>query len=96
MPRSSIDRDSVEYVKVPVTPPAGIDITAQPVSIAVTDAAARPVAADWKTASWDGNVAKTLIGPGVLALAPGSYKVWVKVTDSPEVPVMAAGTITVT
>lgn len=95
MARQSIDRDSVEYVKVPVTAPADISITSQPVSIAVVDVAARPAPGDWKTASWDGNTAKTLIGPGVLPLSPGTYKVWVKVTDSPEVPVLVAGTITV-
>lgn len=96
MPRTSIDRDSVEYVKVPVTTPAGVTITSQPVSIAVVADTARPVTGDWKTATWNGNVAQTLVGPGVLALTPGNYKVWVKVTDSPEVPVLSAGTITVT
>ena len=96
MARSSIDRDSVEYVKVPVTAPDGSDLSTQAVSIAVIDATARPVTGDWKTGSWDGNTAKVLIGPGALPLAPGNYKVWVKVTDSPEVPVLVAGTITVT
>lgn len=96
MARSSIDRDSKEYIKVPVTAPAGIDLGAQAVSIAVVDVAARPLSSDYKTATWDGTSAKTLVGPGVLPLAPGNYKVWVKVTDNPEVPVLAAGTITVT
>ena len=61
-----------------------------------------PVNADWVSGVWESvpsNIiypynAKCLVGPsGVTALTSGSYNVYMKVTDSPEVPVFVAGTL---
>ena len=96
MARSSIDRDSLEYVKIPVTTPPGITISSQVVEIAVVAQTGRPGALDWRTGSWEDNTARILIGPTALALTAGTYNVWVRITDSPEKPVLLAGAITVT
>lgn len=97
MARSSINQDSLEYLKVPVTAPVGVTIDTQVVEIAVMAPASQPEEADWRNAEWsDGNVARILIGPGEKVLTPGSYMVWVRITDTPEIPVLTAGTITVT
>jgi hypothetical protein len=96
MARDSINRDSVEYVKVPVTAPAGVTISDQEVEIAIVETAAQPIEADWRTATWSANTARVLVGPGSQQLTPGVYKVWVRVTDNPEIPVLSAGVITVT
>lgn len=95
MARTSIDRASVEYLKVPVTTPPDVTITNQTVELAVLPDTARPVEEDWNTGEWVDNVARILIGPGALPLEAGTYKVWVRVTDMPEIPVLTAGTITV-
>jgi hypothetical protein len=57
----------------------------------------------WVTGSWltvgTQYKAQCLVGPspGVTgALAAGSYTVFIKITDSPEVPVLEVGTLTVT
>jgi hypothetical protein len=60
-----------------------------------------PGPSDWHAASWDTwtyptlqYVAKCLIGPNSsVSLAVGTYTVWVKVTDNPEVPVLPAATL---
>jgi len=59
-----------------------------------------PGNSDWVTGSWDTNTssvlypynAKCLVGPsGTTTLGIGTYYVYVKITDSPEVPVLIAG-----
>lgn len=62
-----------------------------------------PVSADWHTGSWESDPdgtywAQILVGPanGGLVLAVGSYRIYVRVTDSPEVPVLPAGTLQIT
>jgi hypothetical protein len=56
--------------------------------------------ASWVTADWETDAtglvpiyrARCLIGPdGAVTLPPGIYGVWVRVTASPEKPVLAAG-----
>lgn len=96
MTRSTIHRDSVEYLNVTVSAPAGVSLSAQPVAIAVV--AGSPAVTDWHTAAWvEGTTtARLLVGPAHVALTPGYLNVWVKVTDNPETPVLKAGTITVT
>lgn len=97
MARSSINVDSLEYLKITVTPPAGIFLTTQPVSMAVVTPNVQPVVADWAAAEWaEQNTARLLFGPEQNSLSAGVYNVWIKITDSPEIPVMKAGTITVT
>lgn len=89
-----IPSTSVEYLHIPVT---GDYTTSMPVFIAVVTADSEPVSADWKTAAWDGTDAKILIGAGTtLVLAEGLYGAWVKITATPEVPVIFAGAVRIT
>ena len=55
---------------------------------------------DWVSGSWDTSSAsmlypyscKCLVGPaGTITLGIGNYVVYVKITDSPEIPVFTAG-----
>jgi hypothetical protein len=81
-----IPASSTEYLHVPVTAPAGTDLTGAPVKIAVVAHADNPGETEWKTAEWVDGVARLLIGPdgGALELAAGSYRVWIAV-DPPGV-----------
>lgn len=86
---------SKEYVHVPVT---GATVS-DPVELAVIDyTAEEPTTDDWQPAdAWDGTTAKLLIGPGGTAeLANGTYRIWVRVTATPEVPVIRAGLLRIT
>lgn len=58
----------------------------------------------WVTASWETDAtasptryyARCLVGPsGAITLTDGLYDCWVRVTDSPEIPVMKAGQVEV-
>ncbi|TDD97617.1 hypothetical protein [Actinomadura rubrisoli] len=91
----SIPSTSKEYLHIPVT--GGTLST--PVDIAVIAATAEePTSGDWKPADvWDGAVAKLLIGPGgTVPLADGVYRVWVRVTATPEIPVLRSGLLEIT
>ena len=59
-----------------------------------------PGNSDWVSGSWDTSAAsvlfpysaKCLVGPsGAITLGIGTYIAYVKITDSPEVPVLIAG-----
>ena len=63
-----------------------------------------PGVSDWVTGSWDtipSNVlypysAKCLVGPaGTITLGIGSYIIYTRVTDNPEVPVLIVGQLSV-
>lgn len=85
-----IPSTSREYLHVPVSG-ATAD---QPVELAVVDIGAEePAEDDWTPADvWDGTVAKVLIGPGgTLELEDGTFRVWVRVTADPEIPVIRGG-----
>lgn len=94
---------SKEYIRVAVSAKesgTAVDPTSDTVTMAfvTTD---EPVSGDFKTASWETDngkyYARCLVGPGgTITLSDGLYSVWVKVTDSPEVPVLKAGTLMVT
>jgi hypothetical protein len=99
---------SLEYVAVNVTAKeagAFINPTADTVTMAFTENFADPVAANFKTASWetdastnpDTYTALCLVGPGgAVTLTPGDYTVWVKVVDTPESPIiLVPGMLTV-
>jgi hypothetical protein len=98
---------SLEYVRVPVRAEksgAAYAPTGDTVQLAFLTSAAAPSGGDWKTASWDTDSstypatywAQCLVGPGgTTTLTAGVWTVWVKVTDSPEVPVKRAGQIKV-
>jgi len=93
---------SREYVPVPVSAMvAGVpyDPTGDTVQMAFVAGFGEPASGDWKAAVWDSAgggryFAQCLIGPGgTVVLAPGVWNVWVKITDSPEVPVRLSGQI---
>jgi hypothetical protein len=97
---------SLEYIRASVKATASgspVNPTGDPVAMAFTTGSAEP--GNWVTASWDGSsprsdgsyVAQCLVGPGGDAvLVVGSYSIWLKVTDSPEVPVRNVGLLTIT
>jgi hypothetical protein len=97
---------SKEYVKVPVSAKesgSAVNPTGDTVNMAVTTAADGDAVTSWATASWETDstvspakyYARVLIGPGsnIGQLAIGIYNVFVKITDSPEVPIKYAGQI---
>lgn len=97
---------TLEYVKVRVsftknnvyTNPTG-DV----VQFAFPAVGVNPVT--WYSGSWETDtdtlgttiyVARCNVGPsGTVALSAGTYDVWVKVTDNPEVPVVKVGELVV-
>lgn len=104
----SIDRDSREYVgaEVAVTVQGRpYDPTSDPVQFAFTAIGGRPVT--WYDGGWDGNDpipgttayrAQVLVGPGSdgPTLTKGKYALYIRITDSPEQPVIPVGQLTVT
>lgn len=100
---------SLEFVAVAITATAAgtpVNPTADLVEFAFTEVTAKPASGDWKTGSWDGTAPRTpgnayiahcLVGPGgTVALAAGRYTMWVRITDSPEVPVIPFGLLHIT
>ncbi len=91
---------SLEYVRVDITARSEglpLDPTADTVQMAFTLDGAVPTSSDWNVAIWQTDTTTTpptytalcLVGPGgTVELAEGEWSVWVKVTDSPEVPVV--------
>lgn len=95
-----IASSSTEYVNVPILATiAGTPYnpTADAVQMAFVTGPSQPTvffAGDWVTTVQGTFIAQCLIGPaGPNVLAPGLYTVWIKITDSPEVPVKPAGTL---
>lgn len=86
-----MERESEEYLRVSVT--ASVTLSFQPVELAITSGAERP--STWMPGEWEGEPASTRIArvePGwAIGLAPGTYVVWARVTDAPEIPVINAG-----
>lgn len=107
----TIPASSLVHVMVPVAAKrngVAVDPTSDTVQMAFLDEdpeTASPASDDWKTASWETNSAvtpnqyeaKCLVGTGgATTLTSGTWWVWVKVTDSPEAPVIYSGRIRVT
>ncbi|HCT81757.1 MAG TPA: hypothetical protein DGT23_35290 [Micromonosporaceae bacterium] len=98
-----ISTASLEYVLVPVSSEASgasVNPTSDTVTMAFLATESAPVAGDWKTATWETDAtpdpdiyyARCLVGTGgAVALTAGTYNVWVKISDSPETPVLRAG-----
>jgi hypothetical protein len=98
---------STEYLIVPVSARVNgilINPTADAVAFAFKAEGADPGPADWLTGSWAATTplnnyyqAQILVGPGAGGniLAIGTYVVWLRITDNPEVPVRQPGTITI-
>lgn len=91
-----IAASSLEFVRVKVSATENgqpVDPSADVVAMAFVKPGAAP--ATFVTATWEADGtsyhARCLIGPGgTVTLAPGDYVVWVKITDSPEAPVLRA------
>ena len=108
MPALTISSLSKEYVRVRVSAREDgvvVNPTADTVEMAFTLLDAAPVGGDWKTAEWETDAttnpdtyyARCLVGPGgTVTLAAGTYRIWVRVTDAPEVPVKRSGILIVT
>ena len=104
MARRSMSALSTDYDRWAVT--ASTSPTADLVQFAYLAAGSNPPASgDWFAGVWEADplptgewVAKALLGPGPGGhpLAQGMYDVWVKITDSPTIPVYQIGTLTVT
>jgi hypothetical protein len=95
-----VSSTSKQYVSVPVAEVlTGGNPTGDSVALSFPAVGVEPtafVAGQWVT---EGGVyfAQALVGPGTSAvLAAGFYDVYVKVTDSPEVPVLRSGLLEVT
>ncbi len=85
---------SVEYLKVPISAyPAGVALDDLPVELAVVPDGQTPTGGDWETGLWIDDNAAVLIGTGGLVLTPGTYDVWVRITATPETPLLPAGSI---
>jgi hypothetical protein len=76
-----IPASSTEYLHIPVTAPAGTDLSGAPVKIAIVAHADNPAGAEWKTAEWADGEARLLIGPdgGAITLTRGTYRVWIAI-----------------
>jgi len=92
-----IRAQSLEYlpIRVKATRLGGdYDPSVDPVEVALPEINVAP--STWKVATWqsyDGkHYANVLVGTGGdFALAVGDYDIFVRITDSPEVPVLRAG-----
>lgn len=96
---ATIYASTIEYIRSSVT--ASVTLDAQVVEMQLT--AKTPTGSppqtpvSWQAAAWVGaagttRTCRSLFGP----LNPGQYDLWVRVTDTPEVPVRVSGTVTVT
>jgi hypothetical protein len=103
----SISSLSTQYILVPVRAQSmGLPFnpTGLTVQMAFIDGWTPPGSGDWQTASWAATttvngayLAQCLVGPdGTITLAIGTYQTWVKVTSSPEIPVISTGSVTIT
>jgi hypothetical protein len=99
---------ATEYVLIPVSATKSgepYDPTGDAVQFAFAATATYvPQDSDWVSGSWDtdpANIlypysAKCLVGPaGTITLGIGTYVIYIKVTDDPEIPVLIAGQLSV-
>jgi hypothetical protein len=90
-------RTSVEYLAVQVT----VDDVATTDAIQIAVTKAYPVDADWHNTEVVDNKnvylqdMSLLWEVGDVMTGPQTFNVWTRVTDTPEIPVMKSGTITV-
>lgn len=102
-----ISAASLIYVKARIGSPQVNGVPVDPTGDAVALAFMRsgsPASGDWKTGSWQTDTSTTpstywarcWVGPGgTVQLAAGNYTVHVKITDSPEIPVIKSGPLRV-
>ena len=100
---------STQYVLVPVSATkAGVSYnpTGDAVQFAFAPTATYvPQVSDWVSGSWQTDtssvlypyLAQCLVGPaGTITLGLGTYYMYLKVTDNPEIPVLIAGQLQIT
>jgi hypothetical protein len=92
---ASIDRDSKEIRTFTLTEAHGDDLSADTVEVAIIPTGTRPDVTDWIACAWTagtpGSVDVPINLPGGFTLTtPGTYHRYVRLTDSPEVPVIRA------
>ena len=87
------DRDSFEYLDIPIT--ASVPLDDQTVEIALARSTAARTEDDWQPATWQGEVGTTRVARLEPFTAPGrgTFLIFARVTDSPEIPVIRAGRI---
>jgi hypothetical protein len=95
-----VDRASTEHLMTPVTATSG-DPSTYPVQVAVVPADERPTDTDWHDATWTTSGSETfatlLVGPsGTVNPGPGTFRTWVKLTATPEVPVIPSARFEIT
>ena len=102
-----IDRSSREYAQASVRASVQgepYNPTADAVEFAFTAESGRPTT--WYPGGWDGTeprppgnayIAHCLVGPGgTVELPAGTYTMWIRITDNPEIPVIPFGLLTIT
>lgn len=98
---------STVYVQIPVRAyiqGEPYNPTGDVVALAFMTGWNNPGSGDWHTGSWSTGefgetyLAQLLVGPGSggLPLAVGTYSIWLRVQDNPEVPITQPGMLTVT
>ena len=90
----SYPRETVELVSVVVTVD-GTPVT-ENVQVAVTPAYDGTRPADWVDATVLGDSIGYMLGALTATAYPATFRVWAKVTDTPEVPVVDCGTFKLT
>lgn len=94
---------ATEYVKSRVSATVGClpyNPTADVIEVAFVAPGVNPGVLDWKVGSWEtcGTTyfARLLVGPaGPNTYPVGTYTMWLRITDAPEVPVLSVGTLQV-
>jgi hypothetical protein len=101
---------ALEYVLIPVSATksgSAYNPTGDSVQFAFMPTSTQvPQNTDWVPGSWDANTsnvlypytAKCLVGPGspAITLGLGTYVIYLKITDNPEIPVLVAGQLQIT
>lgn len=98
---ATIPAVSTEYLHGPVAASVPLDTQTVEVAILPKGQVAPDDTTVWTPAEWTGDVGtsrtwRLLIGPGTqLPLTPDTYTVWVRITDSPEIPVRKHDSLTI-
>jgi hypothetical protein len=94
--RSTLNTENLPYPVQAIVGGLPYNPTADPVAFAFMPqpANANPANTDWHTGTWattgtNTYLAQILVGPANsgVPLTAGTYNVWIKITDNPEVPV---------
>lgn len=98
-----IQSSSSEFFRVLVTATdssGSINPTGDTVDFAFISGTDEPTSSTtWSAGSWESTsspyVARILIGGTGTVLSVGTYGAWIKITDNPEVPILACGVVTI-